>query len=47
MAMMIATTKMVFAIPTALAAMPKNPKSPATKAMRKNAIAQPNVTASL
>jgi hypothetical protein len=44
--MIRATTKMIFAIPAALAAMPKNPNTPAINAMMKNAIAQTNMTAS-
>ena len=38
--------KMIFAIPAALAAIPKKPKSAAISAMMKNAIAQANITAS-
>jgi len=41
-----ATKKMILAIPTALAAIPKNPKTPAISAMMKNVIAQENIVAS-
>src|SRR5262249_31785580 len=42
-AMMSATTKMILAMPAALAAIPKNPNSPAISAMMKKVIAQPNM----
>jgi hypothetical protein len=42
-AMMSATTKMIFAMPTALAASPKNPNTAAISAMMKNANAQENM----
>jgi len=45
-AMMSATTKMIFAIPAALAAIPKNPKNAAIRAMTKNVSAQENMDSS-
>jgi hypothetical protein len=40
---MSATTKMIFAMPAAAVAIPKNPNTAAIRAMMKNAMAQPNM----
>ncbi|MNR65926.1 hypothetical protein D3C85_1891890 [compost metagenome] len=38
------TTNKILAMPTAVETMPKNPKTPATTAMIRNRIAQPNIS---